>query len=102
MGTFVVLSGFGSVENKAKQTQFRQTGGLNIRGKADRLLSIRLSGAVEQKAIEETLDWRNDNDRAKNHSTKDDIETYFLPVGDSRNGGAALCRAVRSIITGEG
>ena len=75
---------------------------MNVRGKADILLSIRLSDAVEQKAIREIWDWRNDNDRAKNHTTKSDIETYVLPVGDSRRGGAALCRAIRSGLAGQG
>ena len=75
---------------------------LNIRIRPDKLLSIRLSGEVEQKAILEILDWRNDHDRAKNHATKGDIETYVLPVGDSRGGSAALYRAIRSGLAGEG
>ena len=44
---FSVFRRFWRLKNKANQSQFWQPESLNIRGKADRLLAVGLSGAVE-------------------------------------------------------
>jgi len=45
----MVVGGEKTKPIKAKQSQFWEPESLNVRGKADILLSIRLNGAVEQK-----------------------------------------------------